>query len=47
MKLVILGSSGMLGRYVTKYFSKNYDVLPLTRKDIDFGKSSKESIHKQ
>jgi dTDP-4-dehydrorhamnose reductase len=45
MKLVILGSSGMLGRYVTKYFSKNYDVLPLTRKDIDFGKSSKESIY--
>ncbi len=36
MKVVVLGSSGMLGRYVTKYLSANYEVVPITRKDFDF-----------
>lgn len=37
MKITVLGSTGMLGRYVTKYFSRCADtkVVPLTRDDLD------------
>jgi dTDP-4-dehydrorhamnose reductase len=35
-QIVVLGSNGMLGRYVVKYFQrKNIKVIALTRKDID------------
>lgn len=36
MKVIILGSNGMLGNYLKTYLSKKYDVIALTRKDIDF-----------
>lgn len=36
MKIVVLGHTGMLGRYVSKYFkSEGYEVLNLSRKEID------------
>lgn len=36
MKVYVLGSNGMLGRYVFTYFkSKGYDVIGLTRKELD------------
>jgi dTDP-4-dehydrorhamnose reductase len=36
MKIYILGYKGMLGRYVYTYFkSKNYDVIGLSRDDMD------------
>lgn len=44
MKVVILGSNGMLGRYVTKYLSPNYDVLALTRKDFNFATANKNIV---
>ena len=36
MRIIILGSSGMLGRYLYTYFKYNkYDVIGLKRSDID------------
>jgi dTDP-4-dehydrorhamnose reductase len=37
MKIVIFGSTGMLGRYITKYlqFHTDWEVVPLTRGNID------------
>ena len=36
MKIYVLGSNGMLGRYVFTYFkSIGYDVIGLTRKELD------------
>ena len=46
MKVVVLGSSGMLGRYVTKYLSANYEVVPITRKDFDFAFANKSMVNK-
>ena len=37
-KILILGSNGMLGTYLTKYLSKNHTVIPSTRKDFDLSK---------
>lgn len=38
MKVFVLGYTGMLGRYVYSHFKeKGYDVVGLTRKDIDAG----------
>jgi dTDP-4-dehydrorhamnose reductase len=36
MKIILLGSNGMLGSYLKTYLADKYDVLALTRKDIDF-----------
>jgi dTDP-4-dehydrorhamnose reductase len=39
MKIFVFGSTGMLGTYVTKYFSsRGYDVVPVNRKNIDITK---------
>jgi dTDP-4-dehydrorhamnose reductase len=45
MKIIVLGSAGMLGKYVTKYLSSNYNVIPLTRKDFDFSNANKSQVH--
>jgi dTDP-4-dehydrorhamnose reductase len=35
-KIIIFGSNGMLGKYVTEYLSqKGFNILPLTRKDFE------------
>lgn len=44
MKIVIFGSNGMLGTYFKKYFEKKYEVLSVTRKDIDLSTSSEKEI---
>tara|TARA_R110001592_G_scaffold317062_2_gene593730 strand:+ start:8634 stop:9434 length:801 start_codon:yes stop_codon:yes gene_type:complete len=35
MKIFVFGSNGMLGTYVTSYLKQFYDVIPLTRKDLE------------
>jgi dTDP-4-dehydrorhamnose reductase len=36
MKVFVLGSNGMLGRYVSTYFkSKEFEVIDITRKELD------------
>lgn len=45
MKIIVLGSAGMLGKYVTKYLSPNYNVIPLTRKDFDFSNANKSQVN--
>ena len=45
MKLFVLGDTGMLGRYVYTYFkSKLYDVVGLSRKDLDAANIKKEDL---
>ena len=44
MKLIILGSNGMLGNYLTSYLSKQYEVISLTRKDLDISRASEQEI---
>lgn len=38
MKIVIFGSSGMLGRYLRCYLSESFEVIPLQRQDYDLSK---------
>lgn len=35
LKIIIFGSDGMLGCYMTKWLSKKYNVIPLTRTEFD------------
>lgn len=35
MRVFIFGANGMLGSYLTKYLKNFYDVIPITRKNID------------
>ncbi|RJO59334.1 NAD-dependent epimerase/dehydratase family protein [Candidatus Parcubacteria bacterium] len=35
MRIIILGSNGMLGNYLKTYLGSKYELLALTRKDID------------
>ena len=35
MKIIVLGSTGMLGNYVDKYLSKKYEVICLNRDKLD------------
>lgn len=35
MKVFIFGANGMLGRYLVKYLSSDFQVVPITRKEID------------
>jgi len=45
MKIIIFGSDGMLGKYLDRFLSLKYDIVPLTRKDIDLAKSSQYEIY--
>ena len=40
-KIIILGSSGFLGRILCQFFSanSNFELFPLSRKDVDFTNS--------
>ena len=44
MKIMIFGSNGMLGTYLNKFLEKKYEVIPITRKDIDLSKSTENEI---
>lgn len=35
MKIIIFGSTGMLGNYVKFYFQKHYDVITINRNELD------------
>jgi dTDP-4-dehydrorhamnose reductase len=38
MKVIILGSNGMLGSYLTSYLRDKFEVIPMTRNDYDLSK---------
>jgi dTDP-4-dehydrorhamnose reductase len=38
MKIVLFGSNGMLGTYLNKYLSSKYEIIPLTRKELNLSK---------
>jgi len=44
MKIYVLGSSGMLGKYVSKYLNQKYSVIEINRDQIDASKVSQESL---
>lgn len=44
MKIYIIGSTGMLGRYVTTYLSDFYDVISLGRTELDATEVREEII---
>lgn len=46
MKVFVLGHTGMLGRYVYTYFkSKSYNVIGLSRKNLDASNIQKEDLN--
>lgn len=44
MKIIILGSNGMLGTYLQTYLKDKYELILVTRKNIDFSSSCEEEI---
>ena len=42
--IIIFGANGMLGRYVSCYFDKHYNVIRITRKDIDIEKCNSNDL---
>lgn len=45
MKIAVIGSSGMLGSTISRYFSESgYDVIRVERKDIDLSTAGKAEI---
>lgn len=44
MKIYILGSNGMLGRYATKYLSKKNDVVQINRDLLDASEQTESSL---
>jgi dTDP-4-dehydrorhamnose reductase len=45
MKIYVLGSKGMLGRYVMTYLKDKYEVIGLTRNQIDAYNINEEGLH--
>jgi dTDP-4-dehydrorhamnose reductase len=45
-RIVIFGGTGMLGRYMVKYFSDKYAVIEINRSTFDIGKISVDEIIK-
>lgn len=43
-KFVLFGANGMLGRYIWTYFEKLYEVIPVTRVDIDASSITEEQL---
>ena len=44
MKIILLGSNGMLGTYLRKYLSNEYEILALSRKEIDLSSSESDLL---
>jgi dTDP-4-dehydrorhamnose reductase len=44
MKIYIFGSTGMLGRYVSTYLSQKFEVINISRKDIDVSKTNYKDL---
>lgn len=45
MKIFVIGSHGMLGRYVTMYLKKFYTVIEVNRDVMDAAKANLEDVH--
>ena len=46
MKIIVFGSTGMLGKYCVKYFrQKGYAVLPVDREMLDLTSSHEIILH--
>ena len=45
MKIYVLGSRGMLGKYVSTYLKENFNVIEINREIIDASKVSEEELH--
>lgn len=45
MKIYVLGYKGMLGRYVSTYLKDYFDVINLSRNEIDASKITEEELH--
>ena len=41
MKIILLGSNGMLGHYLNIYLSEKYNLIPINRNNIDLTSSEK------
>jgi dTDP-4-dehydrorhamnose reductase len=44
MKIILLGSNGMLGNYLRSYLSDKYELLALIREDIDLSSCESDII---
>ena len=44
MKIYVIGSTGMLGRYVSKYLGQHFSVVDIDRKIIDVSRVTEESM---
>ena len=44
MKIFVLGSTGMLGRYVERYLNKFFNVVSLNREKLDASKVNQETL---
>lgn len=44
MKIYVLGSTGMLGRYVSKYLSQHFDVVNINRDMLDASNVTEEKV---
>ena len=45
MKIYVLGSKGMLGKYVNTYLSQYFHVVNITRNDINASNINEEELH--
>ena len=45
MKIYVLGTSGMLGKYVSKYLKQNFNVVEINRDKLDASKVSQERLN--
>lgn len=47
MKIFVIGSSGMLGSYVSTYLNQFFNVIKLTRKDFDISEISERDLEEK
>lgn len=45
MKVFVFGSNGMLGRYVSTYLKNYYEIIEVTRNEIDSSSVRQEELH--
>ena len=44
MNVFVLGSKGMLGRYIYKHLSKNYNIIEINRNQLNAEQFTREDI---
>jgi dTDP-4-dehydrorhamnose reductase len=45
MKVFVLGATGMLGKYVSKYLEQSFEVIEINRRTLDASKMTQESLN--